>query len=234
MKTKLLLAVMTVISAPIAANDDAYEIRVGAGVNFTGGLHPGAWLQPEVSESNKNKDYGSAFSLELIGRTPISWLDYQIGLAYRKGSQAYDSVYVTDPCYGDMQFSGGPVVSYNGMPAKADCDRRFYLNKVETETKAVTLGLVPTIRGHNWSFGVMLGISIHDTEVKIDWDQSRGEFKDVERDVDSVWVEHGTTYYIAPSLRYSNYFVTFYYAYGETAPESMGNGNRGFVAGLAF
>lgn len=217
--------------APVSVHAD--ELRIGIGQNWTGGLHTGAWQQDGFPD-NKNKNYGPAYALDFIGRTPIAWLDYQIGLAYRKGASAWDSVYITDPCYADGMYSGGPVVVYNGMSSAADCDRRFYLNRVETDTRAVTLALVPTYRGDGWSLGVALGVSIHHTEVRIDWDQSRGAFADVARDVDSTWTEHGTTYYVAPSLRVGQFFLTAYYAYGETAPESMGNGNRGVYTGLAF
>lgn len=228
-RTALVLALAATMGAA-----HADELRIGVGRNY-GMLIPeidgvGSWVQDGLANGINNHD-GRTITLQYIGRTRLAWLDYGLGAAYRSGPES-SGQFVGDACYSRRQFSGG-ALKQSGALMMADCDSRYHAKRVSTDTFALTFTVNPTWRVTDaFSLSAGLGVSAYSSQVSIEWDYTQG---DCTRGVceDSKWKQRGIVPYVEVAATYGRAFATAYYARGERAPESMSEGNYGFVVGVS-
>ena len=207
------------------------EVRLGAGVNCGISVGDGNWEQQGASYSRE--DCGQAFSLQHTG-TALPWLDYMAGLSYRKGTSVSGGDWVSDDCYRNRKRSGGPsVVWFDGAP-KSECDVRWYTNNIEVHSHSLSLALVPTYRGKDFSLFTSLGFSYFKSFTKIDW--AVATWPDGKHPIHKIdhYEKSGFSPYLDFGGTYKQVFMTVYYVPGEKSPESPNSGNYGAILGVRF
>lgn len=227
----VMLAFLVLLALFIAAPAKA-EVRAGLGVNCGNLVGDGYWVQEGLPY--QMTECQTVFSLQYIGRTRTKWLDYGIGLAYRKGPKTKGE-YVSDECYGARQFSGGGTIVI-GTTTMGACDRRWHLANTEIRTRAITITLNPTMRiNSRLSFSTGIGASLHHTSTSVSWDHTKGVCAISQCD-DAVFKKTGLSPYLELTAKYGDVFLTAYNAPMERDGDAAGaaNGNRGIIGGYVF
>ncbi len=207
------------------------EVRLGAGLNCGIPAGDGIWEQ-EGSPAVRD-ECGNSFALQYIGSL-TSWLDYMTGLSYHKGSTVTQGQWVTDNCYGQKLFNGGPVVDWHGRP-EFECDLRYNTRLIESTSKGITLALVPTYRTKHGSIYASFGVTLFDAVTKIEWDDSQGVCSYREGGCGTNYHQlKGHSTYFDMGATYKQAFMTLYYAPNERGGEAPDSGNYGLIAGLRF
>ena len=227
MKYQITLAIL----ATLATSTAQAEIRLGAGINCGVPAGDGVWEQVNSPSVRDNCD--KAFSLQYVGSL-TSWLDYMAGLSYHKGSSVTHGSWVTDDCYNSRLWSGGRVVDWHGKPEN-ECDLRYNTRLIESTSKGLTLALVPTHRGKDWSAFTSLGFTFFDAVTKIEWDDTKGvcSYREVPCGTNYHRFNDQSTY-VDVGLTYKQAFVTLYYIPNERGGEAPNSGNYGLITGLRF
>ena len=207
------------------------EVRLGAGVNCGVPAGDGVWEQ--INSPSVRDDCDNAFSLQYVGQV-TSWLDYMAGLSYRKGSSTTHGSWVTDNCYYSHQWSGGPVVNWHGRPEN-ECDLRYNTRLIDTVSKGLTLALVPTYRGKDWSAYMSLGLTFFEATTKIEWDDNSGVCSYREGGCGTNYHKlRDRSTYVDLGFTYQQAFMTVYYVPNERGGEAPNSGNYGLMAGYRF
>lgn len=232
MSYRYTIAVCVVLaSISSCINSVRADVRLGTGVNCGIPVGDGIWIQERSGSSMDKCD--NAFSLQYVGQIN-SWLDYMAGFSYRKGLSVSSGSWVTDDCYLSRQFSGGRVINWHGKP-EFECDMRYHSKSIETVSKGLTLALVPTYRGQNWSVFTSIGISIFYATTKIEWDDTQGvcSYRDGGCGVNYHNLKDRSSY-LDFGFTYKQIFMTLYYAPNERGGEAPNSGNYGLILGYGF
>lgn len=208
------------------------DVRLGAGVNCGVPAGDGVWQQegsPAVLD-----ECGNAFSLQYVGNTPWVWLDWMTGFSYHKGSTVTHGQWVTDDCYNQRRFSGGPVVTWHGKP-EFECDLRYHTRFIESTSKAFTLALVPTYKSGDFTVFASFGFSLFDAETKIEWDDTKGVCSYREGGCGTMYHRFkDRSTYMDIGATSGKAFITLYYAPNERGGEAPNSGNYGLIVGYGF
>lgn len=203
----------------------AAELRLGYGNNHAVWAGDGSWYQ-EGQPGELTND-GNSFAVQMNDEI-FSWLRYTVGYRQSTGMVLTDGEFMSDYCYHNKIFSGGPYSPEHGKP---ECDVRYGIKKLTTTTTAITAALMPVWKiTKDFDISVAYGISRfkHTTSIESGIGHSFPE------GTVTKYTGRGVSKYSEISIRYSYFFLTRYEADGETGPEAPATGNIGYLFGVAL
>jgi hypothetical protein len=199
--------------------DASAEVRIGYGANCGIARGNGFWEQQGQPYDRDN--CSDAAAVQYVGRTPVSWLDWSIGAAYRNGTSIKDGTWLSDNCYWLASCS----------PPNHGT---FHTRVVETKSKAITLTINPTWRQKNSSVFAALGVSYFNASTTVEGTGTGTGSYAGDPPIRSVFQHTGPSLYLEVGATYRDLFLTTYFSPHEHGGENPDTGQYGLIVGLRF